>query len=370
MGTEIRYRPRPGDRQARHSLPSFKGSKREAQAKLTELLSEYARGVLVEASKTTVAEYLRAWLDGAHGLAGKTAERYRELAERQIVPHLGSIALQKLRPAHIADWHAKVLREGGEGGRALSARTVGHAHRVLHRALARAAATELVPRNVVGIVKPPKVEDAEIESLRSDQVTSVLKALDGHPLQAIAVLALGTGARRGEILGLAWGHVDLDAATLRIERSLEQTRAGLKFKTPKTKTSRRTISLPPTAIEALRKHRRQQLETRVALGQGKPDAGTLVFSNVEGDPLPPNNLSRDWRRFVKARKLPPVSFHGLRHSHVSALIAKGVDVLTISRRIGHASPVVTLRTYAHMFQQTDTVAADAIETALRGAAGQ
>ena len=105
---------------------------------------------------------------------------------------------------------------------------------------------------------------------------------------------------------------------------------------------------------------------RVALGQGKPDADALVFSNIDGDPMPPNNLSRDWRRFVKARKLPNVSFHGLRHSHVSALIARGVDVLTISRRIGHASPVVTLRTYAHMFQQTDTVAATAIEGALRG----
>ena len=105
------------------------------------------------------------------------------------------------------------------------------------------------------------------------------------------------------------------------------------------------------------------------MGQGKPGSA-LVFSNIDGSPVPPNNLSRDWRRFVKARKLPNVSFHGLRHSHVSALIASGVDVLTISRRIGHASPVVTLRTYAHMFQQTDTVAADAIETALRGAAGQ
>lgn len=323
-------------------------------------------GVVTEASKLTVAEYLRSWLDGAHGLAGKTAERYRELAERQIGQHIGTIPLQRLRPHHIADWHAKLLQEGGEGGKPLGARTTGHAHRVLHRALARAVATELVPRNVASIVKPPKIEEVEIESLRSDQISSVLTALDGHSLSAIAVLALSTGARRGEILGLAWGHIDLDNATMRIERSLEQTRAGLKFKTPKTKNSRRTISLPPTAIDALRKHRLQQLEMRVALGQGKPDADALVFSNIDGDPMPPNNLSRDWRRFVKARKLPNVSFHGLRHSHVSALIARGVDVLTISRRIGHASPVVTLRTYAHMFQQTDTVAATAIEGALRG----
>ena len=97
---------------------------------------------------------------------------------------------------------------------------------------------------------------------------------------------------------------------------------------------------------------------------GKPDADTLVFSTVEGNPVPPNNLSRDWARFMRFKKLPPVSFHGLRHSHVSALIAKGVDVLTVSRRIGHASPVVTLRVYAHMFEQTDSAAADAIESVL------
>ena len=130
---------------------------------------------------------------------------------------------------------------------------------------------------------------------------------------------------------MTWGHVDLDAATLRIERSLEQTRAGLKFKTPKTKNSRRTISLPPTTVAALRLHRLQQLETRLALGQGKSDRETLVFGTFEDKPLPPNNLSRDWRRFVLSRKLPPVSFHGLRHSHVSALINSKVDVVTISK---------------------------------------
>ena len=119
------------------------------------------------------------------------------------------------------------------------------------------------------------------------------------------------------------------------------------------------------AVEALRAHRRRQLELRLALGQGKPEPDALVFCDHNGDPIPPNNLSGDWARFVKGRKLPPISFHGLRHSHVSALIAKGVDVLTVSRRIGHASPVVTMRVYAHLFSGTDKAAADAIEAVLR-----
>lgn len=103
----------------------------------------------------------------------------------------------------------------------------------------------------------------------------------------------------------------------------------------------------------------------MALGHGKPEPGALLFSDHNGDPIPPNNLSRDWRRFVLTRKLPEISFHGLRHSHVSALVAGGVDVLTVSRRIGHASPVVTMKVYAHLFSETDKTAAKAIEAALR-----
>src|SRR5262249_23521885 len=163
----------------------------------------------------------------------KTLERYRQLAEQQIIPSLGALPLQKLRPAHVAEWHAKLLKSGGQDGRPLSARTVGHAHRVLHCALERAVETELLARNVAHAVKPPKVEYVEVEALKADQIEPVLTALKGHWLEPIAVLALSVGARRGEILGVTWGNVDLTAATVRIERSLEQTRArGLKFKPP------------------------------------------------------------------------------------------------------------------------------------------
>jgi integrase len=208
-----------------------------------------------------------------------------------------------------------------------------------------------------------KVEEAEVESLKAEEIETVLAALKDHSLEPIAVLPLSSGARRGEILALTWAHVDLDAGTVNIE--CKQTKAGLRFKAPKTAKGKRTVSLPPIAVDALRAHRRRQLELRMALGHGKPEPGALLFSDHNGDPIPPNNLSRDWRRFVLTRKLPQISFHGLRHSHVSALIAGGVDVLTVSRRIGHASPVVTMKVYAHLFSETDKTAAKAIEAALR-----
>ena len=246
------------------------------------------------------------------------------------------------------------MASGGKNGRPLSARTVGHAHHVLHTALERAVGTELLARNVAHAISPPKVALTEIAALK------------GYKLEAIAVLALSTGARRGEILALRWGDVDLTAGTIRIARSLEQTTGSLKFKQPKTARGTRTISLPAAAVEALQVHRKRQLEQRMALGQGKLVAETLVFSTIDGEPMSPNGLSRDWGNFVRAQGLPLVSFHGLRHSHVSALIASGVDPLTISRRIGHANVSTTTNVYGHLFKQTDTTAATAIEAVLKG----
>jgi len=150
-----------------------------------------------------------------------------------------------------------------------------------------------------------------------------------------------------------------------VERALEETTVGLRFKAPKTKHGRRIISLPPSAVAVLRVHRLKQLEMRVALGQGKLEPSALIFSTFQAAPLSPDNLSRDWRRAITRLDLPRVRFHALRHSHASALIASGLDVLTVSRRLGHGSAVVTLNTYAHLFAKTDEEAADAIEAVLR-----
>ena len=355
--------PISGKRKTRYV--TVRGKRQDAERELARLLNEVHNGTLIEPCKVTVADCVRGWLSGAHGLAPKTLERYRQLSEQQIVPHLGAVQLQKLRPAQVQDWHGTIMREGGKAGRSLSARTVGHAHRVLHRALQRAVENETLPRNVASLVRPPKVEAQEVEILSAKEIGVVLSRLKGHTLCPIVALGLATGMRRGELLALRWEDIDLDEAKARVERSLEETAAGLRFKAPKTKHGRRTISLPPSAVDALRAHRLKQLELRVALGQGKPEPETLVFSTIEGSPLSPDNLSRDWRRVVAALKLPGVKFHALRHSHASALIASGLDVLTVSRRLGHGSPVITLNTYAHLFAKTDEKAADAIEAALR-----
>jgi integrase len=345
---------------------TVRGGKKDAQRELRRLLTAVDEGRDVEPARVTVAEYIRGWLEGARELSPKTTERYRQLAEQQIIPHLGATPLQRLRPVQVHEWHAKLLAAGGAGGRPLSARTVGHAHRVLHRALARALGREELSRNVASAVPPPEVAAAEIAILGAEAIADVLSRLENHPLHPLVALALGSGMRRGELCALAWGALDLDAATVRVERSLEETKEGLRFKLPKTRAGRRTISLPTSVVETLRAHRTAQMEHRLAIGLGRPDAGDLVFARADASPHPPDNLSRDWHRAVLSLKLPRVSFHALRHTHVSALIAAGLDVVTISRRIGHANPAVTLAIYAHVFASAnkDAAAAHAIEMAM------
>jgi integrase len=341
----------------RRRFVTVRGGKRDAQRELAKLVASADDGTLPDASRVTVAEYLRAWLAGALNLSPKTRERYDELVQHQIAPHLGDVKLQKLRPEHLEQWHSALIATG------ISARTVGHAHRVLSVALKRALENGSVSRNVAAVRRPPAVEEREVEILSPDQVKAVLDSLRGHSLHPIASLALTTGMRRGELLALEWSDVDLDRAVLRVERSLEETRAGLRLKPPKTKRGRRNIALPPEAVAMLREHRKMQMELRLALGRGGQPM--LVFSTIEGKHLKPNGLSRSWRQTCKAKKLPRVQFHALRHTHASTLIRAGVDVLTISRRLGHSKAAMTLDVYGHLMEGSDAAAAKAVEGVLK-----
>jgi integrase len=341
----------------RRRFVSVKGTYKDAQRELTKLLAAADEGTLADATRATVGAYIRQWLDNTRAQSPKTLERYRELAEHQIVPHLGDIKMQKLTPEHIETWHTALLAKG------LATRTVGHAHSVLRLALKRAVENGSLARNVAAIRKPPAVETKEVEILTSTQVKTLLDGLQGHMLHPIAALDLATGLRRGELLALQWGDIDLDRGIMRVERSVEETNSGLRLKPPKTRRGRRNIGLSRDAVELLRRHRKEQLELRLQLGQGGQPV--LVFGNIDGELLSPDNLSREWRRICRIRKLPYVSFHALRHTHASALIAAGVDILTISRRLRHSKASMTLDVYGHLIEGGDAAAAQAIEGMLR-----
>ncbi len=351
--------PLTGKRLTRYH--SFKGTKREAKAELVKLVNAVNTGTYVDPSKATLGEFLDRWERdwAAINVSPKTLERYRELLRVHVRPRLAALPTQKLQPVHLAELYAKLLNEQHR-----APRTVGHVHRVLHKALAVAMEWGVVSRNVASVVRPPKVSgDAEIEILDEDQVRLILQRLRDRPLYMIALLGISTGMRRGELLALRWRDVDFDGAILRVEQSLEQTKAGLRFKAPKTKHGRRAIALAPSLVAELRRHRKNQLEERLRLGMGKiPDDG-LVLARWDGNPRSPNATTKEWTRALAEFGLPAVSLHALRHTHASQLIASGLDVLTISRRLGHGSPSITLNVYAHKFRNKDEQAAQVMENA-------
>jgi len=357
--------PITGKRETR--FVTVRGTRKDAERELTRLLGANDGGVFVETTKTTVGAYLDHWLDNVASLAvtPKTLERYRGLVAKQIKPHLGNSLLQKLKPAQVQEWHAKLLRGGRHDGGTLSPRTVTHAHRVLTKAVNDAVKAEIVPRNVASVVSPPRGEDVEIEILSASQVAEVLAKMRDVALYPIVVVALATGLRRGELLALQWGDVDLAAARLRVERSLEQTAGSVvRVKPPKTKRGRRNVSLPADAVALLRRHRASRLEQRLALGMGRLADDAWIFGHLDGSTRSPRAVSEEWTRNVMSLKLPAVTFHALRHTHASALIAANVDVLTVSRRLGHGSAAITLKVYGHLFANTDDNAAAIINTVL------
>jgi integrase len=341
------------------SLPQCKG-KREAQLAIARIISEMQTGAAIDPVKVSTREFLdrfdRDW--AAIHLSAQSRRRYG-FALHHVDQHLGGKLLQKVCAADVAMLYAALARDG------MAPRTIRLVHSVLHRALGQARVWGIIATNPAELAKPPKVPDCETTILQPDQAALLLERLRGRqPLYLIAALALGTGLRRNEMLGLHWGDVDLSAGRLTVEQSLEQifTR-GIRTKGPKTKHGRRTISLPAHLVTELREHWREQQEQRLAAGLGKAPADAPVFAAIDGRYLSPNAITKAWAATMTAIGMPAVTLHSLRHVHASMLIAAGVDVLTISRRLGHASPTITLGTYGHLVHGGDDRAAAIMDAA-------
>jgi integrase len=344
---------------------SVRGTKKAAQARLVELLNDAARGTLVDPNRETLGEFLirwdRDWV--AVGVSAKTRERWAQLRVTQIAPCLGAASLQNIKAAHLAELYGRLMREGGVGGKPLAPVTVGHCHRLLRRAFGHAVTWGLIQQNPAAAVRPPRVAEQEIEIPSETEIAAVLGHLGerNRLLYALAVLALATGARRGELCGLVWKDFDAARGLLKVERSLETTKEeGIRVKSPKTKHGRRAISLSASAIEELRAHWTAQQQERLALGLGRATPDDPILTMADGSALKPNTLSRDWLRATAAVGRP-INLHSLRHHHASNLIRAGVDILTVSRRLGHGSPTVTLAIYGHIYPNADDRAAQAIE---------
>jgi integrase len=338
---------------------SVKGGKRAAQVERARLIAEIASGGYVEPSKQTFEQYFAEWLrDWVPMKAGpKTIETYAHWG-RHLVAAIGAKPLQQIRGGDLN----RAYREARANG--LSDRSVRHLHKLARRVFGHALRQGDVRRDPSREIDAPTAAPTEAAILHPEQVPVMLEALRGTTLYPIAMLALGTGMRRGELCALRWRNVDLQVGKLEVKESLEQThKGGLRFKGPKTQHGRRTISLARSVVACLQKHHTSQLEQRMKLGLGKPPADALVFATYDGRPHSPDTLTNRFSAALAAAGLPHVTLHTLRHTHASMLLASGMDILTISRRLGHSSAGITLNVYGHLFTSKDG-AADAVEALL------
>lgn len=342
---------------------SIKGTKKEAEALLARMLTELEDGVYIEPNKTTVTEYLTKWLASIDAtLSAKTYERYEEIINKHFIPNIGHHKLNKLQPLHIETLYADMLRNGridGKGG--LSKTTVEHHHRVLKKALSKAVKWQYLRRNPCDAVDPPKPEKKDIQTLTVEETQQFIGKAKSSTIYLPVLLAVTTGIRLGEVCGLRWMDIDLDNKRLSIRQVMcESRRYGVIIKEPKTKNSKRSITLSKTTVEALRQYKAEVSKLRLQLGIGlkKED---LIFEKTPGDRMTPTRVSSAYNWFIHKNKLKRVSFHALRHTHATHLLEGNIHPKIVSERLGHATIGITLDTYSHVLPNMQEEAANKID---------
>lgn len=349
-------------------------TKKAAQAELDRLRVRVHESTFVAIQKITLADYFAGWLSSLEtaGLRPSTVTSYRRNLSNHVLPTLGGVRLQSLTPLHLDRLYAALRSTGSrKTGGALSARTTRYIHTILRSALADATRKGLVARNVADAASPPSAKSAKAPEQAwwtPEELRRFLDMVAGEEHFALFRLAAMTGMRRGEVCGVRWADVDLDAGKLHVRQQLVTVdHAVVLSEHPKTDHGRRTIDLDPGTVAVLRAHRAAQATTRLAMGAGYVDRG-LVFAKVDGSPLHPEAVGHVFTRRVARSGLPRIRFHDLRHSHAAHLIAARRDSLEISRRLGHASPAFTMAKYGHLMPDADSAAAAAVAALVDGAA--
>jgi len=355
--------PVPHRRRVWHS--GFR-TKAEANRALTRLLGSVDAGSFVEPSAVTLREFVEtSWLPSlkAGTLRPSTVEMYQRSATRYVVARLGSVRLRDLTPARLTSWIDALKSEG------VGARTVEIAAITAHKILKAALDLELIPRNpadnaAVRAARPhPKAKEPTVWS--AEETRAFLAAQEGDRLFALWRLAAMTGLRRGELAGLTWSAVDLDAASLAVVATVVVVSGRAVPSSPKTAKSARVIGLDPATVAALRSHRATQAAERLRAGELWRDSDA-VFCDELGRPYHPNILTRTLARQARAAGLPVVKLHALRHGHATHALEAGVDLTVMSARLGHSSVAITGDIYSHVTRATDSAAAARVAAAVDG----
>lgn len=335
-------------------------TRREVQEKLNAALRAKQRGLSIDTDeRLTVGSFLDRWLEQVSKPAVRTStyDSYSDLIRLHLKPELGSVRLAALTPQHIQGMLSRKLAAG------LSPIRVRYLRAMLRAALVQAVKWDMVPRNVADLVSGPRVPTAEIKPLTPEQARSMLAAVRDDRLEALYVLAIATGLRQGELLGLRWQDVDPERRTLQVSMALHRENGSYLLDEPKTPRSRRAIVLPRLAAEALIRHRKRQAEERALAGPTWRD-WPLVFTTDRGAPLNSSSITHRFQSLLERAGLPRQRFHDLRHGTASLLLAQGVQPRAIMGTLGHSNIGMTMDTYSHMSPAMDLDVAERMDAIL------
>lgn len=341
-----------------HKRGGFKTAN-EARIHRTKYLSEIHSGKRLGSSKIKLADYLiNEWLPlRKPDLKASTYASYEQCVHTHIIPNLGNTKLEELTARKVETIY-RSLQRGSDVRPALSAKTVKNIAGVLNRAVRDAVRWGHLAMNPIADVKKPSGKSPEMTAWQTEELFQFIDASANERFAAMWHLAATTGMRRGELLGLQWSDINFDAKTLKISRA--RVRAGNETitDTPKTEAGKRTIHLDDRTINTLKQHKARQAQEKLSMGGQWSDTDGHVFTEADGSLPNPNTITRRFLALCKNAGLRRIRFHDLRHSYVVASRAAGVDIKTISQRIGHADTNVTLSVYAHVFTTDDQAAAN------------
>ena len=327
----------------RYYSEAVKGTKAKAERRKTELLHQVDTNSFVEPSALTVGEYLEKWLrESVKGrVKNRTYEGYEGNVRRYLVPRLGAIPLGKLTTQHVQVMESELLEGGGLKGKPLSAQTVLQAHRVLTKALNDTATLNIDKPNVAQSVKPPRPSKFEHQTLDWDDVQAFVDGISDHSFRTLVLLAIQTGLRRSELLGLQWRDAYLSAGMLSVRRALIKLPSGeLELNEPKSRRGR-VVHLPPESVGELEIHRKRG-------GGEQTGNGNFVFCHSDGSPLDPDLVTQAFKRMAKRAGLGQLRLHDLRHTHASLMLSKGIHLKIVSERLGHSNIGITGDLYSHV----------------------